>query len=176
MERLIGFIDAYFSICLAIIVLGTTTAVYFYRRFKVSGAAVKVNKAFLKYGIFVTVSLLLLGCARWINLPSITGAWFYVAGILFLAFPIADWYLTRLALRYGAVESNPAMNLLISKIGIDNAIMVIVPLVAIAASVTLSMNTAYFLTIVVIYTFIVINNLFALRKARQKTMTAIRSE
>ena len=164
MESLIEFIATYLSFCLALIALAVGMVVYFYRRKKLTGFAARQNTSFMKFGIFVAITLCLLGCARWIQLPLITGAWFYVAGILFLAFPMTDWYLTRLALRAGAIEANPVMSFLISKVGIDNTIMVILPLMAVGAAVTLSINTAYFLVIVLVYIFIVVNNTIALRK------------
>jgi len=167
MEKLLEFVTLYLSVWLAFIVLAISLGVYFYRKNKLAGPAAKQNKAYLKFGLFVSTALLLLSAAQWIQLPILTGAWFYVAGIPFLVLPILDWYLTRLALKYGAIEANPAMSFLISKIGIDNVIIVIMPLVAIAAAVTLSMRTAYFLALVMIYIFIVVNNIIALRKARR---------
>jgi len=167
MEKLLEFILLYLSIWLALIVLAISLIVYFYRKNKLAGLPAKQNKAYLKFGLFISAMLMLFAVARWIQLPILPGPWLYAAGMSFLALPVLDWYLTKLALKYGAIEANPAMSFLISKIGIDNVIMVILPLVAVAAAVTLSMMTAYFLSLVAIYVFIVVNNSIALQKAKR---------
>jgi hypothetical protein len=169
MERVLLILADNSSLCLAFILLAINLAVFYHRRKRLEGIDARKNKAFLKYGLFIVVSLIMLWCARWVHLPLIKGVWAYVMGISFLSLPVADWYLTRLALGRGAVEANPAMSYLISKIGIDRAIGVIMPLAAAASAVTLAVSTSYFFTLVIIYGFIIVNNIIVLKKAACST-------
>lgn len=133
--------------------------------------AVKIKKsldACWKYNIFVSIALILIAIAEQVNINfRVDSNTLYFVGIVFLAFPLLDWYTTNMAIgKWGATEANPIMNFFIAKLGLKNILFITVPAVS-TVSISLILKgfiSLTFLVFVLVYSAVIINNVIVIRK------------